>query len=194
VIREKIPVIRAGNGGWHGLRARATSAFTRSPGGPIPRRLTLLAPLLAVACGVASPLDHAASSPEALVQSALSAVSTEDPAGLESLLVTRDEYETLLWPEMPDREYTRFDFVWSLVDTNSRKGLRQVLSSYGGLDLELVSIEFDEEPEVYESFVMRPGAKVVVRRTDTGEQGVLPTFDVLVEYGGGWKLLNYHEL
>jgi hypothetical protein len=185
VIREMLPSIKT-YGGWHGLRARATLA----------RRgvAALLSLSLLTGCAPDTPLENAAGSPEALVESVLSAVAAKDEAALKALLVTREEYETLLWPEMPDKDYTPFEFVWSLAQTNSRKGIRQVLSSYGGLRLELVSVEFPEDPEVYESFTMRPGARVVVRRPDTGEEGVLPTFDVFVEYGGGWKLLNYDEL
>lgn len=184
-------------GWWHGRRARAISAAgvhaDRRRAGFFHHLLPLA--LVATPWGCAdSPLEHAARSPESLVSSALAAVAAEDRGELERLLVTEGEYESLLWPEMPDKDYTRFDFVWSLVSANSRKGMRQVLSSYGGLKLELVSIEFEEEPEVYESFVLRPGARVVVRRADTGEEGVLATFDVFIEYGDAWKLLNYDEL
>jgi hypothetical protein len=88
--------------------------------------------------------------------------------------VTREEYETWFWPEMPDQEYTPFDFVWSINDTNNRKGLRQFLARFGGLDLEVVSVTFDEDPEVYKSFSLHPGTNVVVRRKDSGQQGSLP--------------------
>jgi hypothetical protein len=33
----------------------------------------------------------------------------------------------------------------------------------------------------------------MVRRVSDGEEGVLPILDVVVEYGGRWKLLNYDE-
>jgi hypothetical protein len=124
----------------------------------------------------------------------LGALADKDRVALQGFLLSREEYETHLWPELPDREYTPFEFVWSLNEANSRKGLSQLLSTYGGLELELVSIRFTEEPEVHDSFTLHPGAEVTVRRADTGDEGVLPSFDVLVEYGGGWKLLNYDEL
>jgi hypothetical protein len=95
---------------------------------------------------------------------------------------------------MPDQEYAPFDFVWSINNTNNRKGLRQFLAGFGGLDLDVVSVTFDEDPEVYESFSLHPGATVVVRRNDSGQEGSLSSFDVLVEYGDGWKLMNYDEL
>jgi hypothetical protein len=139
-------------------------------------------------------LTHAEGSAEELVEVALTAITDDDLEALGSLIITREEYETLLWPEMPDGEYTPFDFVWSLAETNNRKGVKQALSAFGGVPLELVSISFAEEPEVYQSFKLHPGVEVTVRRTDTGEEGLLPSFDVLVEYGGRWKLMNLDEL
>jgi hypothetical protein len=139
-------------------------------------------------------LSHSQASARALVTEALQAMTADDLEGLEALLITREEYETLLWPELPDGEYTPFDFVWSLAETNNRKGSKQALSAYGGVPLEFVSISFSEESEVYPSFTLHPGVEVTVRRTDTGEQGVLPSFDVLLDYGGQWKLLNLDEL
>lgn len=139
-------------------------------------------------------LSHAKDSPETLVAAALEAMATDDQASLEALLVTREEYETLLWPEMPDGEYTPFDFVWSLASTNNRKGTKQALSSYGGMPLKVVSVRFPEQPEVYQSFKLHPDVEVWVRRDDTGEEGKHPSFDVLVEYDGWWKLLNLDEL
>lgn len=153
--------------------------------------------LLPAACqdaAASSPLEHARSSPEALVESVLGALAAGDEESLESFLITREEYGTLLWPELPDGQYTPFEFVWSLAATNNRKGARQALSEYGGLGLELVSITFTGEPEEYQSFTLHPGVQVKVRRMDDGREGILPSFDVLVEYGGAWKLLNLDEL
>lgn len=162
------------------------------------RALTLgFAVLLLQACSDAtarSPLANAEGSEGALVEAVLGALADKDRVALQGFLVSRAEYETLLWPEMPDKEYTPFDFVWGLNRTNSDDALDELLATYGGLELEVVSIEFPEEPEAYDSFTLHPGVRVTVRRTDTGEEGVLPSFDVFVEHGGAWKLLNYDEL
>ena len=159
--------------------------------------IAALALLSVEACSDAqarSPLADAQASETALVQSVLDAVAVRDTAVLRRFLVTRDEYEDVLWPEMPDKDYTPFEFVWSLNATNNRKGLRQLLGTYGGLQLEVVSVELGKEPEVYESFTLYPDTKVTVRRTDTGQVGILPSFDVFVKYGRVWKLMNYDEL
>ena len=141
-----------------------------------------------------SPLENAAPSGEVLVEGVLEALRHEDGEAMASYLVTRAEYETLLWPEMPDGEYTPFEFIWGMSYPRTRKGHRQALDRYGGMDLEFVSLEFEKEPEVYESFTLHKGATVTVRRRDTGEVGELPSIDVLVEYGGSWKLLNFDEI
>lgn len=140
------------------------------------------------------PLADTRGSEKALVQSVLDAVAAKDEATLRSLLVTKDEYEHVLWPEMPDQKYTPFSFVWSLNAANNRKGLNQLLERYGGMEMEVVSVELPEDPEVYDSFTLYPGTRVTVRRKDTGQEGILPSFDVLVKYGRVWKLMNYDEL
>ena len=141
-----------------------------------------------------SPLENGAGSAEDLVESVLEALGDEDGERMASHLVTRAEYETLLWPEMPDGEFTPFEFIWGMAYPRTRKGHQQALDRYGGLDLELVSIEFSKDPEVYESFTLHKGAVVTVRRLDNGMEGELPTFDVFVDYGGAWKMLNFDEL
>ena len=141
-----------------------------------------------------SPLENAASSEEELITSVLDALAAEDGEWMARHLVTKAEYETLLWPEMPDKEYTPFEFIWGMSYPRTRKGHSQALDRYGGLDMEFISVEYTKEPEVYQSFTLHKGARVIVRRLDNGEIGEVPVFDVLVRHAGGWKMLNYDEL
>lgn len=157
--------------------------------------VSVLAPF---GCGgdaqASAPLANARESEEALVEAVLEALAREDREALQGFLVSRAEYEALLWPQLPDRGHTTFDFVWGLNEINSGKGLRQMLAEYGGMQLEFVGLTFPAEPEVHDDFTLHFDVQVKVRRTDTGQEGVLPSFDVFVDYGGGWKLLNYDEL
>ncbi len=141
----------------------------------------------------ASPLANAYKSPEALADAALAALAERDDVALRELMITREEYETLLWPSMPDREHMPFDFVWSVTGPRSRKARGEALDRFGGLPMELVSIELGDEVERYDDFALHKGATMKVRRGDTGEEGRLPMIDVLVELGGGWKFMNYVE-
>jgi hypothetical protein len=186
---------RAGRAGTDGsARPLARAGGTRGLRRAV--RATVLA-LAATACAEASAgvvMEGFSESAEDVIRTALTAVEHQDRVALAALLVTREEYETILWPELPDRQYTPFEFVWSLASTNNRKGLRQLLAEFGGVSLELVSVTFDGEPEVHDHFTIYPDARVRVRRKDDGIEGTLPSFDVLVKVGGGWKLMNYDEL
>ena len=156
----------------------------------------LLTTLVAAGCSdlaTGSPLANARKTPEALAEVALAAVTAEDHDALNALLVTREEYENLLWPEMPDGQHVTFEFVWGMSAPRSRKGRREVVNDFRGLPLELVSVDLGEETEEYESFTLWKDARMTVRRTDTGEEGVFPLMDVLVEMDGGWKFLNFRE-
>jgi hypothetical protein len=140
-----------------------------------------------------SPLTNARTSPEGLAEAALAAVAANDTEALAELLVTREEYETLLWPSLPDRNHMPFDFVWSLTGPRSRKARTEVLGEYGGLTLELVRVDLGEDVEEYEEFTLYRDARMTVRRSDTGQEGRFPLMDTVVRFGDGWKFLNFVE-
>ncbi len=151
---------------------------------------------LVVACTDAtnaSPLSHGSQSPEGLARAALNAFLAGDQVTLAELRVTREEYETVLWPVLPDGDHVPFDFVWSLTEPRSRKAVRELMSEYAGVPLELVRVDLGQEIEAYEAFKLYLEARMTVRRTDTGAEGLFPLMDVLVEMGGGWKFLNFGE-
>ena len=128
-----------------------------------------------------SPLQNARRSPEALAEAALAALAERDEEALSALMITREEYETLLWPSMPDRDHMPFAFVWSVTGPRSRKARREALDRFGGLPMELVRVEFEGDVERYETFALHRDGRMTVRRLDTGEEGSLPLMDVLVE-------------
>jgi hypothetical protein len=163
--------------------------------GPLPFIALLLAVGISGCSDVAtaSPLSNARTSPEALARAALEAVKANDTEALAALMVTREEYETLLWPSLPDRNHMPFDFVWSLTGPRSRKARTEVLGEYGGLQLRLVKVELGEDIEAYETFTLYRDARMTVQRVDTGQEGVFPLMDVLVQLGDGWKFLNFVE-
>ena len=140
-----------------------------------------------------SPLEQARKSPHALAAAALAALCAGDEEALTALMITRNEYETLLWPSMPDREHMPFDFVWSVTGPRSRKARREALSRYGGVPLELLGVELEGEVERYDGFALHRDGGMRGRRTDTGEEGTLTLMDVLVEMEGGWKFMNFVE-
>lgn len=138
-----------------------------------------------------SPLAHGMSTPDELAASALQAITTGDEEQLGSLMITREEYENLLWPVLPDRDQMPFDFAWSITGPRSRKARHNVLSEYRGVPLELVRVELGDDVEKYQEFALYRRSRMIVRRTDTGAEGVLPLMDTLVEMQGAWKFVNF---
>jgi len=147
------------------------------------------------ALATGSPLLNAYASPEALAEVAIQAVEAQDDSTLATLMIQRVEYEGLLWPEMPDGAYTPFDFIWSQTLPPSRSARRSVLRRYEGIDLDLVAVDLGEDDSIerYPSFTLYRDARMTVRRTDTGEEGIFPLMDALVEMDGGWKYMNYRD-
>ena len=150
----------------------------------------LLAVALAAGCSDL-PLSHAHRSPEALARAALEAVTTGSAEELDALRVTRDEYERLLWPVLPDRDQMPFEFAWSITGPRSRKARRAALAEYRGVPLELERVELGDDVERYEELTLYRRSRLWVRRTDTGAVGVLPLMDTLIEMDGGWKFMNF---
>lgn len=161
--------------------------------------LTALA-LAAASCGpqselaTDSPLSNAYRTPESLAEAALEAIAARDQEALQALLITREEYEGLVWPVLPDsRGSTTFDFVWGISEPRNRKGRREVIEDFGGLPLEVVSVDPGNDIESYDEFVLYKEAILTVRRTDTGNEGRMRFMDVLIEMDGGWKFMNFKE-
>ncbi|MDP2469701.1 MAG: hypothetical protein Q8W46_02490 [Candidatus Palauibacterales bacterium] len=150
-----------------------------------------------VACGgdleARSGLGGAYPSAEAATQAALDALQAGDRAGLEALLLTREEHRTLVWNEMPEKNYFSFDYVRFLNEHNTRKAINRAMDRYRGQDLEVVSIAFEKETEEYSDFRLHRGAKLTVRRASDGVEGEIDLVDVFVERNGGWKPMNFVE-
>ena len=140
-----------------------------------------------------SPMANARTSPEALARAAVEALNAGNEEALDSLRITREEYETLLWPVLPDKEHVPFEFVWSVTGPRSRKARREVMGEYEGIPLEFVSVDLGDELESYDEFTLYKEARMTVRRMDSGQEGLIALMDVLVEMGGGWKFLNFAE-
>lgn len=67
------------------------------------------------------------------------------------------------------------------------------MEDYRGIPMSVVAVDLGEEVESYDDFVLYRDTRLTVRRKDTGEEGVLPLMDVIVEMGGGWKFMNFKE-
>ena len=140
-----------------------------------------------------SGLTNTRGSAEDVAQAVLDAVAAKDRPALEALMVSEAEHRDLLFDQLPESHTWPFPFVRDLNMRNSMKGLGRTLKRYGGMQFELLAIEFTKDTEVYDGFALHRGAVLRVKRLSDGREGTLRILDVMVERNGRWKLMNYEE-
>lgn len=139
------------------------------------------------------PLANSFPSAGRLAEAALAALEAGDRQELERMMVTRDEYENLLWDQLPESHSLPLDYVWMLNQKNSSRALDRAIENLQGVHFDLMDVTFREPVEEYDGFRIHIGARTLVRRSSDGAQGEIPLLDVMVERGGRWKLLNFGD-
>lgn len=171
-------------------------------GGPGGRPGLLLVPALLFlfvlpACGpdaAAGPaLAHSQASAEALAEAVLDAIAENDAQALRDAMVSREEYRSLFWQDLPESDDMPFEAAWQMNEANSRKSRNNVFSEFGGTRFELVSVDFAGGEERYPDFTIHFDTKLLVRRVEDGRIGTLEVLSVVAERDGRWKALNYHD-
>lgn len=175
------------------MDARSTRRL-RAGAGVIALALTSVAAM----CGDARPerpahLAHAAESPEALAEAILDRLAAADRAGLERLMLTRDEFEALVWPHLPvSRPATNMpiSFVWNRLRQQSDGRLSQVLAVHGGTSYALVRLEFAGDRSRYGGATVARDSVMTVR-TPAGGIERLELFGSMIEQDGRYKVFSF---
>jgi hypothetical protein len=132
---------------------------------------------------------------EDLAREVLRCLRAQDADGLHALRITRDEYLELLFPEFDEAKRPSTippEFHWKLMDLNSRKGLRGVLSEFGGTDFELLRIEVGDL-RGYARCRLHNKVLLHLRKRSDGTTGVEELFGSVVERDGRFKLLSFKD-
>lgn len=131
--------------------------------------------------------------PEAVATAVLDGIARRDRPRLERLAVTRDEFRTRVWPELPASRPERnvpWDYAWRDLQQKSRGTLSSVLAQHGGRRYELLRIEYRGASTRYSSFEIRRDPALRVRLS-TGEITTIRVFGSMVVTKRGCKLLSY---
>lgn len=153
--------------------------------------------------GLAAPnvirLHGASRSADELVTAALAAFQAGDTAALQRMMISREEYDRYIYPELkehfpaardtsaPVREFIRENHMLS-ADKALRKSLRQL----GGRHMELVSVTFSEGVKSFPTYAIHEGTEVKVR-LENGDEADLRSLGAMVEMDGVYKLLSYRD-
>jgi hypothetical protein len=131
-------------------------------------------------------------SPRALAEEFLRALESKDRGRLESLALTREEFKTEAYPEMPAYGSVPAEFAWSQLALKSSHGLANVLAMHGGRAYELVDLSYRGGHTAYRTFVVHRRAMLRVRDRKSGEEATLALFGSVLEHRGRFKLFSFN--
>lgn len=134
-----------------------------------------------------------------LANAALNAFASSDTAELMKLLVSAEEFDRHLYPELGmhypaarDTSSLARGFVWENHFMGALKGMKKALRALGGKPMTLVAVTFKEGTESYASYRIHQGMEVKVKLSDGAEADLLALGSV-VEMDGVFKLLSYRD-
>jgi hypothetical protein len=131
--------------------------------------------------------------PEELAQVVLDAIAIGDAGLLHVQRVTEREFAQIFWPEFPQsRPATniRVDDAWMFHDAECRDGVKEALHRWGGTELALRSIRWEEGIAQYANFNLYHGV-VLEAVTDRGEPVEVEIAPLFAERNGRWKVYMY---
>jgi hypothetical protein len=138
-------------------------------------------------------LEGAFGSAEALAEAVVDRALWDDPAALHSLRITREEFDTLFWPEFPQSRPAagnRSGDAWGFHDAACRDGVTAILSEWGGRELHFTKLRFEVGFAPYTNFNLYRGA-VIEAVTDRGDPVEIRAALVFAERHGRWKVYMY---
>lgn len=145
------------------------------------------------------PLMGGRPSADSLVAAALDGLGRNDTALLKELLVTRDEYMKVLYPELgkhwPGARDSRPEIaeaLWTNHAGNAMKGLRRALRDLGGRKLTLKRVEFADGAKEYVSYTTHEGT-IVTAAEAGGKEQTIGAIGSIVEKDGVFKLMSYRD-
>ena len=138
------------------------------------------------------PSSDAEVSAEKLAEKALQAIVTGDVETIQKTVVTKDEFCSQVFPELPSSKVQNVtcDFVWDMARANHDAGVREVLWKHKGKKYVFDSVRFDGGSQKYPDFTVHKGPVVTVI-DETGSKRDLILFGDVLEMTGRFKLFGY---
>lgn len=144
------------------------------------------------------PLSGGLPSIEDVVRKVLTGLEQLDTASLQQLLITQEEFRTIIYPEQGMHYAGSRDmrpevqlFIWQNLEGSRNKGLRRILRDLGERKLTFVAVAF-HDTKVFPSYVVHEGTEVTVT-DDRGKEHTLHSIGSIIEKDGVFKLMSYRD-
>jgi len=132
---------------------------------------------------------------DALGRQIVSGIERGDPWMLHSSRVTLKEFETIIWPELPQsRPITHIPVreVWGMSTAQSLAGVNRTIGAYGGRHLAFLRVDYGHE-EPFRNFSLLRDVRILIRDPrDPGLVGLTVMPSVVVRHGS-YKALIFKD-
>jgi hypothetical protein len=131
---------------------------------------------------------------DALCIDILDALKENSFERLDEMRVTEEEYTNHMFPELPESSPDRtipVEFLWKMMDTKFRKGIRTALRDYGGRDFEFLEAIVTQGVKEYPTFKIHRKVKLRVASKETERVNVITVFSSVVEMDGVFKIIGF---
>lgn len=153
----------------------------------------IAAAAIVAGCGTPPTLTNTFESDETAVRAVLDAVAANDAERLISLSLTKEEFETIVWPTLSvsrPEVGMPMDYVWQDTSSKSRAYLAKALDDYGGQRLNLAHVEFRGNTTEHEGYTVSRKTYLIVT-DETGEQKTIRLFGSIIRQDGRSKIYSY---
>ena len=140
-------------------------------------------------------LEGAASSLDELLRTVERGLAESDTTRLDHLMIDEREYRDILFPAFPASHppiNAAFETVWILQYPDSFRGLGRLLERYGGREVRITALRFDEPDQDFVNFVLHETSRVDATVDGQPIENVR-LFGSVVRIGDQWKVLTYPD-
>jgi hypothetical protein len=138
-------------------------------------------------------LQNAEPSPESAVVKLLSALEKLDTAAILNMMVTYEEFHQSMWKEELEKINYPLEYAFEHLKLNSLKGIFKLLNRWGGKQLELNTLRFEQPIKKYKRFNFYDRAKVIVDEKGSEGEKIITEVAAIIEASGKFKIYCFTE-
>jgi hypothetical protein len=140
-------------------------------------------------------LSGGAPSLEDLARQIVTGISRRDPSVLHALRVSRSEFETIVWPELPQsRPITHIPVseVWGMQTAQCVAGVDRTIGVFGGRRLTFLRVDYSSQ-EPFRNFTLLRDVRILIRDPRDGRLVGLTVMPSVMQRHGRYKALIYKD-
>jgi hypothetical protein len=140
-------------------------------------------------------LQGGASSLEGMARAILAGLERRDEPAIHDLRLTREEFQTFVWPELPQSRpitHIPFEEVWGMATAQSIAGAGRTVSLYGGRHLTFLRVDY-ARAEPFTNFSLLRDVRILIRDPRDGAMVGLKVAPSVVERHGRYKALIFKD-